>query len=144
MIAKPNTVKMPRMALLVHVDMGILSNLQSALADRGFTTIVARDLPTALLAITQHHFDVAIVSSQLLEAGDGWPLAGVLHLVFPKAFVSVLAPSEPDVLTLQAAINYGVREVYEQSSPAQELVGSIVASLDQSRPGSAGGKSRLQ
>lgn len=121
---------MPRMALLVHVDMGILSRLQSALADQGFTTIVARDLPTALLAITQHHFDVAIVSSQLLEAGDGWPLAGVLHLVFPKAVVSVMAPSESDVLTLQAAINYGVREVYEQAKPAKEVVGSIMATLE--------------
>lgn len=127
---------MPRMALLVHVDMGILSRLQSALADQGFTTIIARDLPTALLAITQHHFDVAIVSSQLLEAGDGWPLAGVLHLVFPKAVVSVMAPSEPDVLTLQAAINYGVREVYEQAKPAKEVVGSIMATLESGVAGS--------
>jgi DNA-binding NtrC family response regulator len=110
--------------------MGVLSRLQSALADQGFTTIVARDLATALLAITQHHFDVAIVSSQLLEAGDGWPLAGVLHLVFPKAVVSVMAPSEPDVLTLQAAINYGIREVYEQAKPAKEVVGSIMATLE--------------
>lgn len=124
------------MALLVHVDMGILSRLQSALADQGFTTIIARDLPTALLAITQHHFDVAIVSSQLLEAGDGWPLAGVLHLVFPKAVVSVMAPSEPDVLTLQAAINYGVREVYEQAKPAKEVVGSIMATLESGVAGS--------
>ncbi len=124
------------MALLVHVDMGILSRLQSALADQGFTTIVARDLPTALLAITQHHFDVAIVSSQLLEAGDGWPLAGVLHLVFPKAVVSVMAPSESDVLTLQAAINYGVREVYEQAKPAKEVVGSIMATLESGVAGS--------
>ncbi|MEP6643294.1 MAG: hypothetical protein ABJA69_02265 [Acidobacteriaceae bacterium] len=144
MTAKTTSGKMPRMALLVHVDMGILSSLQSALAERGFTTIVARDLPTALLAITQHHFDVAIVSSQLLEAGDGWPLAGVLHLVFPKAVVSVMAPSEPDVLTLQAAINYGVREVYEQAKPAKEVVGSIVATLENSSFSSGSNRSIIQ
>ena len=90
---------------------------------------MARDLPTALLAITHHYFEVAIVSSQLAEGGDGWPLAGVLHLVFPKAFVCVVSPVEPDVLTLQAAINYGVREVYRQSTPAPQVVDSIVKQL---------------
>ena len=75
-----NTVtKVPRMALIVHSDMGVLSSLQSALSKNGFTAIIARDLPTALLAITQHYFEVAIVSAQLREGGDGWPLAGVLH-----------------------------------------------------------------
>jgi DNA-binding NtrC family response regulator len=106
-----------------------LSKFQAALARKGFTTIVARDLPTALLAITQHYFQVAIISSQLAEGGDGWPLAGVLHLVFPRAFVAVVSPIEPDVLTLQAAINYGAREVYHQSSPAEDIVNSIVAQL---------------
>jgi hypothetical protein len=85
------------------------------------------------LAITHHYFDVAIVASQLKEGGDGWPLAGVLHLVFPRAFVSVLAPSDGDVLTLQSAINYGVREVYRESSPAQEVVRNILAAVDPSR-----------
>lgn len=118
-----------RMALIVHSDMGVLSNLQSTLSENGFTAIIARDLPTALLAITHHYFDVAIVSSQLREGGDGWPLAGVLHLVFPRAFVSVLAPSNGDVLTLQSAINYGVKEVYKESSPAQEVVGAILAAV---------------
>ena len=36
---------------------------------------LARDLPTALLVTTQHYFDLAIVSSQLREPGEGWPLA---------------------------------------------------------------------
>ena len=120
-----------RMALIVHPDMGVLSNLQSTLSEKGFTAIVARDLPTALLAITHHYFDVAIVSSQMREAGDGWPLAGVLHLVFPRAFVSVLAPSDGDVLTLQSAINYGVKEVYKDSSPAPEVVSAILLAVDQ-------------
>jgi len=112
-------------ALIVHPDMDALAKFQAALRVRGFSTIVARDLPTALLAMTQHHFDAAIVSSQLSEEGDGWPLAGVLHLAFPGAFVGVLVSSEPDVLTLQAAINYGVRETFQQSRSVQEIVDSI-------------------
>ena len=132
--------KFPKMALVVHSDVGVLSNLQSSLSERGYTPIIARDLPTALLAMTQHYFDLAIVSSRLREGGDGWPLAGVLHLVFPHAFVSVLAPSE-DVLTLQSAINYGVKEVYKESSPAADVVSAIMAAVNQ---GSAKGKPRLQ
>jgi|SRR5581483_3368937 len=128
MTPKQGTLPNP-LALVVHGDMAALSKFQAALARKGFTTIVARDLPTALLAITQHYFQLAIVSSQLAEGGDGWPLAGVLHLVFPRAFVAVVSPVEPDVLTLQAAINYGAREVYDQSSPAEDIVNSIVAQL---------------
>lgn len=131
-----------RMALIVHSDMGLLSSFQSALSERGFVTIVARDLPTALLAITHHYFDVAIVSSRLGEGGDGWPLAGVLHLVFPRAFVGVLSPTEPDVLTLQSAINYGVREVFLQSNAPQDVVGTILSQID--GVGDKGRAKRLQ
>ncbi|PYX39596.1 MAG: hypothetical protein DMG75_00325 [Acidobacteria bacterium] len=109
-----------RMALVVHPEMGVLSGLQSALTEQGFVTIIARDLATALLAITQHYFDVALVSSALVE-----------HLVFPQAFVAVVSPTEPVVLTLQAAINYGVREIFDQAKPASQVVNSIVASLSQ-------------
>lgn len=123
-LAKPS-----RMALVVHSDLAMLSNYQAALTEKGFVTIVARDLPTALLAMTQHYFDVAIVSTRLVEGGDGWPLAGVLHLVFPHAYVAVVSPDEPDVLALQSAINYGVREIYETSRPAPEIVDAIVAEL---------------
>jgi hypothetical protein len=54
----------------------------------------------------------------------------VLHLVFPRAFVAVLDRVEPDVLTLQSAINYGVREIYQQSTPAQDLVNSIMSQVE--------------
>jgi DNA-binding NtrC family response regulator len=124
------------MALVVHPDMAVVSGLQSALANKGFTTIVARDLPTALLTITQHYFEIAVISSQLQENGDGWPLAGVLHLVFPRAFVAVMDHMEPDILTLQSAINYGVREIYQPSAPAQEVVSSILAQIERSNSGS--------
>ena len=117
---------------MVHSDLGVVSGLQSALTSKGFTVIVARDLPTALLSITQHYFEIAIVASHLHENGDGWTLAGVLHLVFPRAFVSVIDRVEPDILTLQSAINYGVREIYQQSTPAQDVVNSILSQVEQS------------
>ena len=129
MMAKARLAKPSKMALVVHSDMGVLSNYQSALTEKGFTTIVARDLPTALLAITQHYFDVAIVATRLVEGGDGWPVAGVLHLVFPHAYVAVVSPDEPDVLALQSAINYGVREIYHSSRSAAEVVGAITAEV---------------
>jgi ActR/RegA family two-component response regulator len=123
-----------RMALVVHPDMAVLTDLQSALTQRGFTTILARDLATALLSITQHYFEIALVASELQENGDGWPLAGVLHLVFPRAFVAVMDRLEPDILSLQSAINYGVREVYQQSTPAQELVSSVLTQMEKFAP----------
>ncbi len=127
--SKPNMIGNPRMALIVHSDMAVVSGMQSALTAKGFTAIVARDLPTALLSITQHYFEIALVGSTLHENGDGWPLAGVLHLVFPRAFVAVLDRVEPDILTLQSAINYGVREIYQQSSPARDVVNSILSQV---------------
>jgi hypothetical protein len=91
---------------------------------------VARDLATALLAMTQHYFEIALVSARLQEMGDGWPLAGVLHMVFPNAFVAVMSPTEPDVLSLQSAINYGVREIYREAMPAPEVVDAIVSGTE--------------
>lgn len=126
----------PKMALVVHSDVGVLSAFQGALTQNDFVTIVARDVPTTLLAMTQHYFDLAIVSSHLSEPGDGWPIAGVLHLAFPKCFVAVLAP-ETSVLTLQAAINNGVREIYHQSTPAAEVVSAVVAEMGSSTPKSS-------
>lgn len=125
MTARPSTP--PKTALLVSSDLQALTAFQAALTGKGYVVIVARDLPTALLAITQHYFDLAVVSSRLGEGGDGWPLAGVLHLVFPRAFVAVLTPGEPDVATFQSAINNGVSEIYDQSTRPAEIVDSILA-----------------
>ncbi len=122
----------PKTALVVASDLEALTAFQSALTSNGYVAILARDLPTALLAITQHYFDVAIVSSRLGEGGDGWPLAGVLHLVFPRAFIGVLTPGEPDVVTFQSAINNGVSELYDQSRRPADIVGAIAG-------GAAGG-----
>ena len=80
----------------------------------------------ALLALTQHFFDVAVISSRLAEGGDGWPLAGVLHLIFPKAFVGVLTP-ETSVLTLQAAINNGVTQIFDATSNPDHVVNTSLS-----------------
>jgi DNA-binding NtrC family response regulator len=121
------SIKMAKTALIVHADMSVLSAFQSSFVSKGYVAILARDLPTALLALTQHFFDVAVISSRLAEGGDGWPLAGVVHLVFPKAFVGVLTP-ETSVLTLQAAINNGVTQIFDVSSNPEHVVNTSLSS----------------
>jgi len=122
-----DALKTMKTALIVHADMSVLSAFQSSFVSKGYVAILARDLPTALLAITQHFFDVAVISSRLAEGGDGWPLAGVVHLVFPKAFVGVLTP-ETNVLTLQAAINNGVTQIFDASSHPDQVVTTLLSS----------------
>jgi DNA-binding NtrC family response regulator len=113
-------------ALVVHPGMGPLSAFQAALATAGFTTIVARDLPTAMLAITHHYFEVAIVSSRVAEEGDGWALGGVIRQAFPSAFVAVIAPGT-SVIDYQAAINNGLSEIYDRNRPPEEIVAEVAA-----------------
>ena len=122
-----DTLKTTKTALIVHADMSVLSAFQSSFVSKGYVAILARDLPTALLAITQHFFDIAVISSRLAEGGDGWPLAGVVHLVFPKAFVGVLTP-ETNVLTLQAAINNGVTQIFDVSNNPDQVVTTLLSS----------------
>ena len=114
-----------KMALVVHPDLTMLSRYQALLTRAELSTVVARDIPTALMAITQHYFEVAIISSQLGESGDGWPLAGVFHLVFPKSFVSVIVPGA-DLLNLQTAINNGVQEIFEEDHAPDAVVSAIL------------------
>lgn len=132
----PRTSNPPKTALVVASDLEALTAFQAALTANGYVAIIARDLPTALLAITQHYFDLAVVASRLGEGGDGWPLAGVLHLVFPRAYVAVLTPGEPDVATFQSAINNGVSEIYDQARRPADVVNAILAQASgQSSPG---------
>ena len=119
-------IKSTKTALIVHSDMSVLSAFQSSFVSRGYVAILARDLPTALLALTQHFFDVAVISTRLAEGGDGWPLAGVVHLVFPKAFIGVLTP-ETSVLTLQAAINNGVTQIFDAASNPDHVVNTSLS-----------------
>lgn len=131
-------IKTTKTALIVHADMSVLSAFQSSFVSKGYVAILARDLPTALLALTQHFFDVAVISSKLGEGGDGWPLAGVVHLIFPKAFVGVLTP-ETNVLTLQAAINNGVTQIFDASSNPEHVVTDSLAGpqAGSSKPGAS-------
>lgn len=117
-----------KLALVVHRDMTMLSALQSAYARRGFKVVVARDLPTALLAITQHHIDAALISSDLAEPGDGFPLAGIIQRIFPEAQVCA-ASVRVEVPELLSAINSGVHKVIDlHSGDADFLVDSALAS----------------
>ena len=117
-----------RKALIVHRDMHALMHYQTQLAAAGFIPIIARDLGTALLAMTQHYFEIGIISSQLGEAGDGWALSGVFRMVFPRAYVGVLAPATT-VETLQMAINAGVTQVFETARAPQDILSAIFQEL---------------
>jgi DNA-binding NtrC family response regulator len=112
-------------ALIVHGDLGVLSGLQDALLSRGISVITARDLPTALLSATRHYFDLLLVSSRVNEEGDGWPLAGVMHMIFPRSYIAVIAPDR-NVISLQSAINYGANQVFEFTASPVEIVGAIL------------------
>lgn len=121
-------------ALVVHPDLQMLSAYQSKLTESGLVVILARDLPTALLAMTQHRFTLCIVSASVAENADGWALAAVLRMCFPRAFVAVLGP-DPDLLTLQTAINSGVSKLYPAASPAESTAESILRDLGEQAKG---------
>ncbi len=113
-----------RNALVVHPDLAILSATQAALTQHGTTVIVARDLPTALLAIAQHRFELCVLSVGISEKADGWALAAVLHMCFPNAYIAMIAP-EPDLLILQTAINTGVTQLYLSTRSPGEIAADI-------------------
>jgi DNA-binding NtrC family response regulator len=120
--------KREQKALLVHPDLKVLSDLQSELSQRSYTCILARDLPTALLAMTQHYFDMGLIAAQITEQGDGWSLSGVFRMVFPKSFVAVLG-ADTGIRTLQTAINNGINDVYEPTRTPQDIVNSVVTQM---------------
>ena len=122
-----------RIALVVHPDLAAVSSLQGEFVKHNIATIVARDLPTALLAMTQHYFDIAVVADTISEAGDGWALGGVLRMVFPKAFIATITPTH-DVHTLKNAINNGIDEIFETNASFEDVVAATVRSYG-STPG---------
>ena len=101
--------------------MAALSALQHNFAANGVRCVVARDLPTALLALSQHFFTLVLINANIAEEGDGWSLGGVCRLLFPEAYIGVSTP-ETSVLTLQAAINNGLNRVYDNATPPDTLV----------------------
>jgi DNA-binding NtrC family response regulator len=116
----------PRTSLVLLVCPGLerLSALQEAFASGGFEVIVARDLPTALLAISQHDLGACLISARITESGDGYVLGSVFRRIFPKAFVAVLT-AEAGVPELQAAINHGMDQLFDDSIPAAEIVSQL-------------------
>ena len=124
-----SAIQRPQLALLVNPNVAELSSLQNAFSAEGIKCVVARDLPTSLLALTQHVFDLALVSSRISEEGDGWAFSGVLRMVYPNAYIAVLT-SETSVVTIQAAINNGLNQIYETGTPVENLVTSILQQPD--------------
>ncbi len=128
MTPNQNKITQSKLALIVHPDVGVLATFQGLLTKNGFVAIVARDLATALLAVSQHYFDLVLVSSNLGEGGDGWPLVNVLRMLFPKAFIAVTVP-QTDVLTLKSAINNGANEIFPAMGAPEETIGSMLSML---------------
>ncbi len=122
------TVDNKQLVLIVDGDLSRATSLHNACVDLGCRTVVARDLPTALLMISQHLFDAAVFSSRVSEEGDGWSLASVFRLIFPKSYVAVVA-RERSVTSLQAAINHGADELFESTDPTTQLAKAVVAGI---------------
>jgi DNA-binding NtrC family response regulator len=115
-----------KLALVVHPDLSVLSKFQETFQQAGMTTLLARDLATALVAISQNDFEVAIISSRVAESGDGWALGATLRRIFRSALVVVLA-NETSVPTLKEAINRGFDQLYDASLTPEEVAAQVVA-----------------
>jgi ActR/RegA family two-component response regulator len=120
-----------KLALLVHPNMNFLSALQRAFSDRGMMAVACRDLPTALLALSQHDFEAAVIHSKISEEGDGWSLSATARRIFPDAHIAVTC-TERDVVSLQSAINNRLNQIFEQSVPGEQIADAIVAKLGKS------------
>ena len=123
------------LVLIVDGNLGRASALHNACVDSGCRTVVARDLPTALLMLSQHVFDAAIFSSRIGEEGDGWSLASVFRLIFPQAYVAVIA-RERSVTSLQAAINHGADELFESAEPPTQVARAVIGAISSRSGGS--------
>jgi DNA-binding NarL/FixJ family response regulator len=116
------------MALIVYPELDTLAELQGQVKAQGYMAILARDLPMALFAITQHHFDLAIVSVDIGDRGDGWSLASVIRMLFPRCYIAVTG-AQTNLQTYQTAINAGVSAVYPPAQPPSETVKAIIGDL---------------
>ena len=117
-----------QLVLIVDGDLARATALHNACVEQHCRTVVARDLPTALLMISQHLFDAAVFSSRISEEGDGWSLAAVFRLIFPKSYVAVIA-RERSVTALQAAINHGADDLFESAESPDHVVQAVFAAL---------------
>jgi len=126
------TAILPSEALVLIVEPSLTraTALHNACSQAGLKTIVARDLPTALLMISQHIFDACVLASNVSEHSDGWSLAAVCRLLFPHAYLGVVA-GDRTVLTLQSAINSGANVVFENDSTPEQIVNAALSALPQ-------------
>lgn len=123
------------LALVVHPSLERATALHNACVEAGMRTVVARDLPTALLMLSQHVFDAAIVSATISEHADGWSLAAVFRMIFQGAFVAVLAP-ERSLEALKNAINSGADQIFECETTDDEIARAAAARLVKAASGS--------
>ena len=96
--------------------------------------MLARDLPTALVALSQNDCEVAVISGRVTESGDGWALGAIVRRIFPFAFVVVLA-GETSVPTLKEAINQGFDQLYDSSLSPEEVAEQIVLHISRRQSG---------
>jgi DNA-binding NtrC family response regulator len=122
--------KEKELVLVVDSNLSRATSLHHACVESGCRTVVARDLPTALLMISQHVFGAAVFSSRIGEEGDGWSLAAVFRLVFPKAYVAMI-DRERSVTSLQAAINHGADELFDTSDAPVQVARSVASAIAQ-------------
>jgi ActR/RegA family two-component response regulator len=127
-MVKARKDELPRLALLVHSNVSFLTALQHSFEARGIRSVVARDLPTALLALNQHDFGMAVIHSRITEEGDGWALAGVVRRLFGKAHVAVVC-EEKSVLSLQSTINHGLNQLFDKSCDSNQVVSAVLERL---------------
>jgi ActR/RegA family two-component response regulator len=127
-MVKTRKDEVPRLALLVHPNVSFLTALQHSFEVKGVHSVVARDLPTALLALNQHDFGMAVINSRVAEEGDGWALAGVVRRMFGRAHVAVTC-EEKSVLSLQSTINHGLNQLFDKSADSEQVVSAVLANV---------------
>lgn len=122
------------LALLVHPNMNFLSALQRSFAAQDVMAVACRDLPTALLALSQHDFEIAVIHSKVFEEGDGWSLSAVARRIFPDAHIAVTCTAK-DVASLQSAINNRLNQIFEEVVPSEQIANAILGKIDRSASG---------
>jgi ActR/RegA family two-component response regulator len=113
------------LTLLVHPSMGTLSSLQRSFETHGMHSVVSRDMPTALLALSQHDFTVVVIHHRIVEEGDGWALGSLARRLFPQAHIAVIC-TEKDVAALQAAINNRLDQVFDEKAASEQIAEAIL------------------
>jgi ActR/RegA family two-component response regulator len=113
------------LALLVHPNMGTLSSLQRSFEMHGMHSVVSRDMPTALLALSQHDFSVVVIRDRISETDDGWALGSLARRLYPEAHIAVVC-TEKDVAALQSAINSRLDEVFDEKAATDQIAEAIL------------------